>query len=227
VVFYAAQGRIRPLMAAALSFLALTLATVLVLGLDTYYDYVGIVLPGQAKFRSFSYNLSIAGIWYKLFDPAGEAGLVEPLWPSPALARWGTWLSDLAITVIVATFVHRARTSAQRDLAFALVVTAMLLVSPVTWDFSLPLLLVPIAVIARSAGRPQWMTAALVLILAIDCIPQSMLTMLAQAGRSFTVFPWTFILGAPSLKFYGLLGIFSLGLAAFRAKKEEERPRAS
>ena len=225
VVFYAAQGRIRPVLAAALSFLALTLATVLVLGLDTYYDYVRIVLPAQAKFRSFGYNLSIAGLWHRLFDPAGETGSIEPLWPNLALARWGTLLSDLAITVNVAMVVHRARTSAQRELAFALVVTAMLLVSPVTWDFSLPMLLIPIAVIASRTGKSRWMPVALTLILAIMWLPQNMLTELATAGRSLTSFSWTFMLGAPSLKFYSLLGILALGIAALQAETDREEGR--
>ena len=54
-----------------------------------------------------------------------------------------------------------------------------------------------------------------------------MLTELAQAGRSFTVVPWTFMLGVPSLKFYALLGTFALVLAAFRAEKEKEEPISS
>ena len=140
--------------------------------------------------------------------------MIEPLWPSLAVARWGTLLSNLAITAIVATVVHRARTPTERDLAFATTVTAMLLVSPVTWDHSLLLLLVPIAVIARSAEKSRWIPAALALILAIDWIPENTLRELAKAGRSFTVVPWTFMLGAPSLKFYALLGTFALGIAA-------------
>jgi alpha-1,2-mannosyltransferase len=227
-VYYLARGRLRPLLCATFSFLALTVVTALVLGLDTYYDYVRVVLPEQAKFRSFGYNISIAGFWHKLFNPVAGTGAVDPLWPSPALARWGTLLSDLAITTIAATLTSRARTLARRDLAFATTVTAMLLVSPVTWDFSLPLLLVPIAVIARGAGtsRLRWMPAALVLILAIDWIPQNVLTELAQAGRSFSVLSWTFMLGAPALKFYALLAIFTLGLTAFRAEKKEAKEEA-
>jgi hypothetical protein len=215
VVYYVARGRIRPVMAAALSFLVLTLVTAFVLGMDTYRDYITIILPHQSQFRSYGYNLSIAGLWYKLFDPVGERGWMTPLWPSPALAHWGTVLSDLAITVIVATFVYQARTSAQRDIAFASVVIAMLLVSPVTWDYSLPLLLVPIAVIAKSTGRSHWMPFALMLILLVVWMPQLVWTKLALGGRSLPVAPWHFMLGAPSIKFYALLGIFALGLAAF------------
>jgi hypothetical protein len=219
-VYYLARGRFRVLIAAAVSLLTLTLATALVLGVDAYHDYVQVVLPRQAKFRSFSYNLSVAGIWHKLFDPVAETGPVVPLWFCPTLARWGTAFSDLAITAIVVMLAYRAQTRAQRDTAFALAVTGMLLVSPVTWDFSLPLLLVPIAVMVHSVGMSQsrWMPAALVLILIIDWIPQNMLTELAQAGRSFSVYPWTFMLGAPSLKFYALMATFALGLFTFRAE---------
>jgi hypothetical protein len=99
----------------------------------------------------------------------------------------------------------------------------MLLVSPVTWDFSLPLLLVPFVVVAASANRLRspWMAVALLVILTIDWIPQNILTELMQAGRSFSAFPWTFMLGAPSLKFYALLGTFVVSLACFRAENQE------
>jgi len=227
-VYYVARGRRQPLLTAALSFLGLTLLTTMVLGLDAYHDYLWVVLPGLAKFRSFGYNISIAGFWHKLFNPVAGTGAFDPLWPSPALAHWGTALSDLALTIIAATLAYRARTPARRDLAFATNVTAMLLVSPVTWDCTLPLLLVPIAVIARGAGtsRLRWMPAALVLILAIDWIPQTFLTEVAQAGRTFGVVSWTFMLGAPSLKFYALLAIFALGLTAFRAETKEVEEEA-
>jgi hypothetical protein len=90
-------------------------------------------------------------------------------------------------------------------------------------------LLVPIAVIAReiAISRSRWMLGTLVLILTIEWIPQNTLTELAQAGHSLRVAPWTFMLGAPSLKFYALPGTFALGLAAFQAGMEmdEDVPR--
>jgi alpha-1,2-mannosyltransferase len=217
IVYYLARRQLRPLLAAAVSFLALTCLTAFVLGLDAFHDYVQIVLPAQTRFRSLGYNYAIAGFWHKLFDPAGEPGSMTPLWSSPALASIGTLLSDLGITVIVAALACLAPTRTQQELAFGSVMTAMLLVSPVTWDTSLPLLLIPIAVIARGVGPSQWMTAALVSILVVLWMPQIALTNLALAGHPIRVAPWTFMLGAPSLKFYALLGIFALGLATFRA----------
>jgi hypothetical protein len=219
-VYYAARGRLRPLAGAVLAFLALTTLTAIVLGWDSYHDYLHIIINSQPKFRSFAYNLSVAGFWHKLFDPVAETGPVEPLWPSPALARWGTLLTDLIVTMIVVLVTRRARTPVQRDLAFTSTVTAMLLVSPVTWDFSLPLLLVSIAVIGARVERShaRGIIVALILILTIDWIPQNILTELMRAGSSSSVFPWTFMLGAPSLKFYALWGTFVVGLVCFHAE---------
>ena len=222
-LYYAARRQFRPIQATAVSFIAVTLLTGMVLGWDTYHDYICVILPHQARFRSFGYNLSIAGLWHKLFDPVGERGWMTPLWPNPLLARWGTILSDLGITAAVATCAYRAKTAEQRDLAFAVAVAAMLLVSPVTWDISLPLLLVPVAVIARNADGYLWMPAVLMATLLIIWMPQLVLTRLALGGRSLNVAPWTFMLGAPSIKFYALLLIFGLGVAGLWAKGVSRR----
>jgi Glycosyltransferase family 87 len=223
-VYYLARGRIRPLLTATISVLTLTCLTALILGLDAYHDYVQIVLPAQTRFRSLGYNYAIAGFWHKLFDPAGESEYMTPLLSCPMLASVGTLLSDLGMTVIVMALAYLARTQAQRELAFASVVTAMLLVSPVTWDTSLPLMLIPIAIIARGTGPSRWMMVSFVSILVVLWTPQIVLTNLALAGHSLRVAPWTFMLGAPSLKFYALLGIFALGLAAFWAESKNIRP---
>ncbi len=223
LVYFAVQGKLRALGAAVVSFAVLTLATIAVLGWDTYHDYLEIVLPELDKFRGFGYNVSIAGLWHKLFDPAADIGLISPLWPSAAVAQYGTLLSDLVVTAAVAATVYRAKTPSRRDLAFGLTVTAMLLVSPVTWDFSLPLLLVPLAVIARTSTRSQWMPVALILILAVLWFPQNSLVELASMISPYRgALTPAQVLCAPSLKFYALLATFALGLAAFRAEGKAE-----
>jgi hypothetical protein len=218
VVYYVARHQFRPLVATLLSVMLLNLATVLVLGVETYRDYVGIVLPRLGTFQGFGYNLSIAGLWHKLFDPGAEVVLVSPLQPSLTVARWGTLISDLVVTLIVASLAYRARTPMQRDLAFGSAVTAMLLVSPVTWDITLLLLLVPISVLARSTGRLYWMPIALFVVMLIIWLPQPLLTIMATAGGRIDIASLAFILGAASVKFYALLGTFALGLVAFRAE---------
>jgi hypothetical protein len=224
-IYYAAQQRNRPLGIALLSFLSLTLITALILGEDAYHDYITIVLPWNAEFRIFGYNISIAGLWHKLFYPLNPGEKIIPIWQSLALARWGTLLSNLAITLIIVAFTRRAQTRAQCDLAFAITMTAMLLVSPVTWDISLLLLLVPVSVIGCHTANLQggWISIALVLILPIVWLPQPLLTTLVTAGRTIDVAPPSFLLGAASLKFYALVAIFILGLVALRADKVNAR----
>ena len=180
VLYYAAHGRMRPVIAAFAVFITLNLSAVLLLGTGTYYDYITVVLPWNAEFRMLGYNLSIAGLWHKLFYPVPAENII-PLWSSLALARWGTLLSNLSVTAIVVVLVCQAKTSRQHDLAFAAMAAAMLLVSPVTWDAALPILLVPFALIARSPimARSRLLVAALFIILVISCTPQQVLTRLA------------------------------------------------
>ena len=198
----------RPIVWGMTAFGLVNLVAVLVLGLDTYRDYLAIVLPDQSRFRSFGFNIAMAGFWYKLFDPASETGLITPLYHSPAMARVGTLVSDVVVTAVVVIAVARGVGKRERDLSFGLAVVGMLLVSPVTWDFSLPLLIVPAAVLARELlGRP-WSLALLVAAAVVAWIPQS-LFMLMVGEPDGPASP-TYMLGAPALKFYVLLTLFGL-----------------
>ena len=220
IIFFLVCGRTQALGAALLSFLGINAVAIHVLGADTYHDYLSIVLPGQAQFWSCGYNLSITGIWHKLFNPAIEGDLIRPLWLNPALARWGTVVSDVLLTLTVTRCTYRTQTRAQEDLAFGVINSAMLLVAPVTWDFTLPLLLVPIALILHWPGTiaSRWIPAVLALLLIIIWIPQNTLTALINNNNTFN---WLFMLGAPSLKFYSLVGIFTLGLITLHRERHK------
>jgi hypothetical protein len=218
-VYFLAQRQWRALLAAAAAFTAWTLATAAMLGRQTYDDYLHIVLPYLKVFSTLGFNYSLAGFWNKLFDPAGEGSVVVPVWYSPAVAHFGTILSNVAVTAVTAAVAFRAKSPGGRELAFGTTVTAMLLASPVTWDISMVLLLVPIALVARASERSRWTPMALVLILMVLCLPQKTLIELALAGRTIHVAGPAFMLGAASLKFYALLGVFILGLSAYRAEE--------
>jgi hypothetical protein len=99
----------------------------------------------------------------------------------------------------------------------------MLLASPVTWDITLVLLLVPIAVLARSAEKSRWRPAALLLILPIVFLPQKLLAYLTLTNCDLRFASWAYILGVPSLKFYALLGTFVLGIGALRTQQANTR----
>ncbi len=208
LVYLAARRQWRGVLAAGLTMALLAAVTAAVLGISTYRDYGTIVLPSLERFRSYAFNHSFAGFWHKLFDPSSERGWVAAVWPSPVLARWGTIVSDVIITAMVSAHAYRARSRDSADLAFAMTATAMLLVSPITWDYSLPMLIVPIAVAARSAMTAPWLGASLLPILIVFGLPQS--TLLAWALAHRTPGPATpgFILGMPSLVFYAMAAMF-------------------
>src|SRR5262249_34821540 len=104
------------------------------------------VLPQVADFRSGWGNVSLPGLWCKLFDPVTDRMRVEPLWRSPALALGGTWLCCAVVIGIVVWFTRRIRSRDDADEAFAVTVTAMLLVPPLPWDPYLLLLVLPLAI---------------------------------------------------------------------------------
>lgn len=224
VIVFAVRRSWRALFAAAAAFAAWNLAAVAVLGWEPYRDYLRVVLHQQELVRSWACNLSIAGSWHKLFDPAAEVALAPCLWHSPALARCGIAASDLAITAFVATAVHRARTLEQRDLAFATAVSAMLLVSPVTWDVSMLFLLLPIAVLARAAGASRGMAVALLLVFVVVWLPQRQLVGLIPGAHRIKPGSSAYLLGPASAKTYALLLTFALGAAGARLWASSPRP---
>ncbi len=220
LVVFAARSRLRPIAWAGAVLAIVSLATAWILGFEAYRDYVRVVLPDQARFRSYGFNIALAGFWYKLFDPASETGLVASLYPSPALARVGTLASDLAVTLLVVAASARARTRPERDLAFSLAVVGMLLVSPVTWGFSLPLLLVPAAVLARESTRGPVALGVLIAAAVVAWIPQSLF--MSLVGEPTGPASPAFMLGAPALKFYVLMAM--LGLLARACFSRRESP---
>lgn len=138
--------------AAVLIFIFLNLAAWGLLGSATFHDYVTIVLPDLQRFRAHMTNASILGFGHKLFigNPAEEA---TPLWPN-ARVGWIVMGLLLAGVASVALFwAWRARTGTAFDLTIGINVSAMLLLSPLTWDHSL-LLVLPWIIVA--AGSAPW-----------------------------------------------------------------------
>jgi len=224
-LYYGARLRIRPLLAVVGSFFAICTFTAIVLGADAFVDYFGRVLPYQDKFRSFAYNLSLAGFWYKLFDPSAETGRVQALWQCPLLAKGATLISDFVVTAIIVNRVRQAQTPEARDTAFALVVTGMLLVSPVTWDFSLPLLMIPIAVIVRGdIHSPVRLIALFGIVLAMS-VPQE--SLMALVGHPRGIASPAYMLAVPSVKFYALIALLTLLLSGGKPVCAPAIPKAA
>ena len=105
--------------------------------------YVRDVMPQIGEWRSSWLNASLPGFWSRLFAPRGVGGEVLPLVQSPALSAAMTLVSCLTVVALASHVATRARSLRQQDWAFALMVVAMLLVAPLTWDHYFVQLLLP------------------------------------------------------------------------------------
>jgi hypothetical protein len=172
------------------------------------------VLPQVAQFRSHWCNVSLVGLWSKLFDPTPAGGLLVPLWRSATLAQIGMVVSCAIIVCGVAWATRGAQTRDARDLAFGLTVIGMLLLSPVTWEHYLLMLLLPLAVIwvqLPPSGAVRWLWFALV---GAFFLPPEWVWKVIIPGK----WPWGIVtpvetLTALSWQCYALSGLFVLALA--------------
>jgi hypothetical protein len=88
----------------------------------------------------------LPGLWSKLFE--ADSGHVLPLVRSPGL-YWCAVVGSLAlVAAVLLRAACSARSRSEQDLTFGLASISMLLIGPLTWDHSLLLLLVPVAVLA-------------------------------------------------------------------------------
>jgi Glycosyltransferase family 87 len=215
-LYFMLRGRWKTVIAGAVSLLALIGFTVALFGPEAYRYYFLVVLPRVAKFRGLWANASLVGFWVKLFDPPPEYPRVVPICQSPAAARLGVLVSCSAILAVLAWIVRRSKSLPEQDLAFGLAVTAMLLVSPITWEHYLLLLLVPIALawvrLPHSDAARILFVAILVAFwswpLQIDnlIIPGGVSTGLARPIHTLTIL---------SYQCYALLALFALGVVEF------------
>jgi hypothetical protein len=127
--------------------LALGLA---VTSIDHNLYYFREMLPHLAAGTGYRENQSLAGVAARICDPntANQGGS----------AGWCGRLIDWPAVLVLLAIVWRLTSRAQRSgLEFALVVTALPLISSVTWSFPLVILILPIALLVRQA-LSGWMT---------------------------------------------------------------------
>jgi hypothetical protein len=139
--------------AAALTGLGGLALGLMVTGLDHNIYYFREMLPHLAAGTGYRENQSLAGVAARLCDPnTANAG---------GSAGWCGRLIDWPAVLVLFAIVLRASSRTSRSgLEFALAVTALPLISSVTWSFPLVVLILPIVLLVRQAlaglmSRPQ------------------------------------------------------------------------
>ncbi len=161
-LFFLVRRQWTAVIAGSLAFVMLTVLTAGLLGPEVYRVYFQELLPKLAPVQSSWYNASLVGFWSRLFDPATAEVHVLPLWRSGMALRVALLLSGLVVILTVVRVVRNANTRGALDHAFGLGVTGMLLVSPITWDHSLLLLVLPISILLHDPPRSELAKVAVV-----------------------------------------------------------------
>lgn len=215
IVYFLLRRDVKAVLATLLSIVLLTGLTAAVLGTDTMRTYVTEVMPQATTWKAAWNNASLTGFWHKLFAPGGRNGELTPLLYSPALAMFATAVSSLIVIGLLAPRIWRASTTSQRDQAFALCVTAMLLVSPVTWEHYFLLLLLPLTLVWLKLPETLFFRVVKISVLIVLCLPIIGLCNLIIPGGFWSghATPWH-ALTLMAMQCYALCALFALGFHA-------------
>jgi hypothetical protein len=225
-LYFMLRGRWRPLVGGMAAAALLTGITAAVLGTETYRTYVEDVIPKVEEFRSAWGNQSFAGLWSKLFDPLQKYDPIAPVIRSPALARRLPFVSAAAVVACLAVVVLKARSRSAEDAAFGATVTGMLLVSPITWDHYLLLLVIPIALLwvgLPRQGPARWTFRALLVLL---WLPPGVYWYLAGLNANQTPAPSLKVFLGLSVQLLATLILFAMGLWLTRKLDRKKEVRA-
>lgn len=154
ILWLACQRRWRAVFAAALTAGSLHLTAIALHGWpmtrDYYFKYGPMV---SAVYRIADFNHSLMTFGWRAFAPFGGNYIIAPLWNSPALAK----LISIALPLIgLALALYAAQCIKRFDAAFALIMTASMLLNPISWTHYLMGSCLALALLAERLQELQW-----------------------------------------------------------------------
>lgn len=209
LIYFLCLKRLRLFITAGLTFLVTSLLAWLVFGWKAYLSYYHSI---QGIFwYAGTWNVSFHGFFLRLLS--NEEHNV-PFIVAPHLAAIFTWVcSGLLMAFLIWTW--RKEGEQQFDRGFSLVIVSMLLLSPLSWIYYFPLLLIPYLVLVSE--KNDWVhLGAFLLLFASMKLP---LLVLASGIKTTSQIFWTGGVG-----FYILLGMLLL-LAKSYPECQRFRPR--
>lgn len=151
--------------------LAAAMGLILV-GWDDHQDYVKIA--GDVTWLAASWNASFAGYFSRILGGSENV----PWLQASMVAKLLSIMSSVAVLTAIGVLLHRTKNlgrGARVDALFALVVPAMLLLSPLGWLYYFPLLAISCVVIwrlSRELTFGRYLRYAILAVAAITAIPR-------------------------------------------------------
>jgi hypothetical protein len=212
------RRRWKAVIAGLASLIGVNALTLAMLGIGTYRDYICDVLPIMRTYLGMCHNLSPCGVWHKLLVPAPHWMSVDFASgsPHPFAASCGYVVTSGVFVLLASMIVLRA--SDDIDLSLSASIVAMLLVSPVVWDHTLLLLVLPIALLWQRLPRSGVAWPVFLFIVFLFCIEPFVVMqhclILAGAAHSSATGHWLAgpleTLTAVSVPCYAIVGLFVL-----------------
>jgi alpha-1,2-mannosyltransferase len=183
--------------------------TALVVGLDTIGYYVTVVIPHHHYvFAEYPLNISIEGLVRTIFEPSQYSRPLVSV--ATEYISLFIWLVSGSVMVMVWRIGERCRSAEDGENLFVLYCITMLLLSPLTWNHTCILLLLPLSILLRDgiAHRQSGLVRVALVLLLLFWIPLrptvDYLIGLYAPERT----PWYVLVGAR-------FGFFALALAWF------------
>ncbi len=227
LLYFVLQRRWRAVASGVIAILFLTLLTSAILGASAYSDYVKTGLGTPLEWRSAWGNQSLLGLWSKLFDPSlrPTSSRSVPVVQNRVLSWGATLLCDFTLMVFLCRIVPRATTRGDCDLAFSMLLPAVILMSPVAWDHYFVLLLLPVVLLwttlplntisrwdIRLIGCLLWAAPGVWWNLFIPDFSSPHTSLSSTSWMTITVL---------SIPTYAVIGLFALGIATLQRSRVE------
>lgn len=226
-LFFLLKRQRRAVAVGVAAFLAAQAVAWLILGSDEFLAFLRNLGPHTARFRAGWLNSSLVGLFARLFEPSAVLPGHVPLRPMPYATEAAAYGCGLLLVAATAWRQRLALTPPQNDLAFGLWTTAMLLVSPLTWDHYLLLAMPALFLLWRwlpeGAG---WATAYAAVVFLLWLHPILVWEPLIDGGfERGRAQPWQ-SLTLISYKHWGLWLLYALQWAALKRPGGRREPRA-
>lgn len=227
-VYFALRREWRVVSVGVVSTLAIGIAAGYAFGWESYRTYIFEVVPQVNAYRGGWLNSSLVGFCTRLFDPVAVNEHVEPLYRSPLLTKLTAGALCLVVVAAWSRVVLKAKSPDDCDRAFGLGITAMLLVSPITWDHYFLLLLLPLAQVWRDvsvSGRGR--LAFLVIVLALCLNPVLIWPYFIEGSRANGIAqPWHSVT-VLAMQCYALIGLFVMGFRGAAIGRGQPEPNTN
>jgi len=124
------------------SCIGITAVTLIIFRFQAFVDYVTVVLPNLKSETNHWGNASIFAFWERLFGETNRT--IQTFLPSKPMLMAGVVASSGLVLFVLACCIRKSQSRTDKDVSFGMTVSAMLLISPMTWHHYFLLLALPL-----------------------------------------------------------------------------------